>query len=169
MRPWLVICLSSIAGCHGSTPDGIRTDAAPVEMRSANDAASTGDAAAADDAAACVDSCTQADGHRCSNGQLQTCARDAQDCLSWSTPTVCPDGFCEDAATCGTCNNPCAAGTTQCLKGALQTCVADGHGCRAWSAGTMCTDGFCQDAATCGTCSNQCAAGTPQSVNAPHQ
>src|SRR6185295_3302566 len=72
------------------------------------------------------------------------CVADAEGCLSFSNGSVCPQAFCGDAASCGTCTNSCAAaGVTSCVSGVLKTCIADSHGCLTFNAGTVCPALFC--------------------------
>jgi hypothetical protein len=92
---------------------------------------------------------------QCDSGQIQTCMEGTDGCSAWVMTSPCPDGFCADSTTCGSCNNSCnSAGAVDCSGGVLRTCEADAHGCLAWSSGTACPNGFCADDTTCGSCAS---------------
>ena len=65
---------------------------------------------------------------------VQSCAPDANGCLTWSAATTCGGGYCDSAQSkCVACSDTCAPeGATQCAGKQVRMCQADAHGCLAW-------------------------------------
>ncbi len=115
----------------------------------------------------CYD-CAPAGATECSLGLLQTCQSVGEDCLAWSEPSPCADGFCADDKVCGQCIHACSPlGLTECTNGELRSCGEDFYGCRVWSDFRPCADKFCGDDTSCGICDHACAqTGTSECVEA---
>ena len=92
---------------------------------------------------------------RCLQGGVQTCVRDAQQCVSWTDVEPCARG---EQCTRGECRAPCqpecAVGNRRCVEGGYQVCRRVSE-CGQWGDVTPCAEGSqCRGEGQCGRCEN---------------
>jgi len=108
----------------------------------------------------CVDEC-DADGARCEEGGVVTCAdHDGDGCLEWGPRTPC-DGACVLGACGAECRDECGeAGLARCDGLAVEVCERGAGGCLQWGLPSSCPLGTTCSLGTCGTdCADECEPG----------
>ncbi len=93
----------------------------------------------------------------CNQGSYRECYDHDDGCYLWDDWQVCPDGWCQDAETCGVCDHECEEGETECLNSEIRSCETDELGCRMWGDYSVCPDnGWCADGTSCTECVHEC-------------
>jgi hypothetical protein len=116
----------------------------------------------------CTDSCTMGQ-TQCVSGQLATCSRGTNGCLSYGAAAACPSTHqacsgaagsatctCTASPVCSTTSNTCANTST------LATCAKDAQGCFFESGTSACSNGACSGGACC---TNACSSGQTECVS----
>ncbi len=101
----------------------------------------------------CTDNCSPAGKKRCLSNTLYTCGDyDADSCLEWGGPSVCPCGCVNGANQCTPCcTDDCSpAGKKVCLSNKLYTCDNyDADSCLEWGGPSVCPCGCVNGSNNC--------------------
>ncbi len=118
-----------------------------------------------EDGSCCADTCVEGN-TVCGEDGLKTCIRQADGCLAFGAPLMCPGGQrCNDQGGCvdATCTSNCQQGQRQCFpagSGAYRTCEQVQPGCFKWAPERQCAAGqVCEGAGQCAapsTCNHAC-------------
>lgn len=110
----------------------------------------------------CADTCVDGE-RRCVGNGVATCANhDADVCLEFGTPSMCPAGqVCSDGQCRLDCVDECAPGMTACGPDGERRCGDfDADDCQDWSSPVPCGPGEgCVDAVCAPVCQDACNAG----------